>query len=47
MLWFVETYQNIVYTINAYLGIDITLFTDFQKLVIKTIMLQPIIITNF
>ena len=47
MLWFVETYQNIVYTINAYLGIDITLFTDFQKLVIIIGCNIMVLITNF
>lgn len=34
MIWFIESYNTIHYFILTYLGIDITFFSDFQKLVV-------------
>ena len=34
MIWFIENYNVIQYIIYKYLGIDISLFTNYEKLVV-------------
>lgn len=34
MLWFLECYDHIQYFVYTYLGIDITLFSDYEKLMV-------------